>query len=1126
MHYNINIKYINNEYNLTTEFPIIFSGSSISQNFIVDSGGTYFDIDNTFFQSSFTNDNILITIFDSYVTTIIDDEIEQQGYLNLYTTIEELTSTKIKISDEIPNYIYNNIKNDYSYKIRNLHYTRYNTLESLSEFINISPFKDIIISEYNIIDDSFILYPTNHNNIDYSLFDINYSEIDGSIFTKSITFDSDNYYYNYNLQGFLDDVFSGNTPVIIYNENYLEKDTYTIDELYDPTNNYDYPGGTGTWYPIQSSLYKIIPNDDNKDKLKYFKEYTYIDFGILEKENINVPYDYYSSGGIDQSVVSFDMNKSPYIINDSGRTLIVEVTEDYMLIEKPYIDYSSSGLTGGTNQPIGCYDIINVSNTSEISDILSKVYLNIDDDFYHEMIDSEKQKITNAYGQLLSENDLIVNNTTGLLYQDENNYYNLDLFNLDDPLLEYKPIEIYNIGIDKKTMTPIPTSEITKTEIGDEWFLHSEYLISEKNIRLYDNISTNENELYSALVYDEITTNNGITITLSFDITTTYTFNLKENSHYSTKIIWGDSTEDDVNYFNAITPSSITHIYQPGIYQLTSTGLTEALEFSGDLYIQEIISWGTSGSTNLKYINFEGCSNLVSLPYENGTNTLKNVITFNSVFKNTNIKSILFNIFKDCIATDYSNTFKNCQHLTYINSDLLSDTVIVSGISMFENTNILDFINIPTTLKYASYMFYNCQNLTLNNHLVPTNSDLIDMESMFENCNFSTIPNDFFINATTVTNMKSVFKNTPITSIPDTLFNISPNNILNMESMFENTQISNIPNGLFDTMTNVTTYEKTFIDCKQLNSLPANLFLTNTNVVNFNFTFKNTNITSAPSFYNLSNITSYKSTFEGSSLSLLISNMFHNNTSVIDFESTFKNTNISVIPSGLFDTTTSVINFKSTFDTTLISSIPNNLFDNNVDVTSFEGVFYGNNLLINYPEYIFKYNHDITTLNSAFRNCNISILNNKLLGTNTYPDLINIDDIFRNNNIINISAQIFGSAENILSAKNAFSYNNIVKIVFDLFYNLSDLEYVDNIFTNNTLVEIPSNIFVNNYNMISFYESFKNNPTIQETTCPNLWDNNDYPSVLYKHDCFINTGALGNNGSLIPISWGGQCSSC
>lgn len=421
----LDIKYLNSDtYNISNILDIglfyISSGNTVSaRTFDFTTGGTYFDVDSIFSASSSTNEHILITLYNTTATTsIVTENILNTAYLNYFTTIKSLDNNKLEINGNIPEYIYNNLSTGYSYKIRNLHFAE-SGLTQFIEYINASPYGKLITAsvsgfnfEINVNDNDYYKY------FDYNLLSFLYSE---SGVTETIsTFSTDNLYANYNLETFINDIFiaeSGTTPTTIYSGDILYSGEYTIEEIYSTLE---------TYYAVQSSRYKITPLTAYLNKLEDFNSYTYIDF--------------FATG------------------DTSGRTMITEVTEDYMIIEKPYNDLTASGISSGI------YDITNVVSLSGISDILMKVYLNYDQEYYKNKSDSERYRISGAYGQIIKTDTNILDYATGILYQDENDKFNLNIFNMImnsgfthiDGNLNIIPIELIDIGVDKKTMKPRP----------------------------------------------------------------------------------------------------------------------------------------------------------------------------------------------------------------------------------------------------------------------------------------------------------------------------------------------------------------------------------------------------------------------------------------------------------------------------------------------------------------------------------------------------------------------------------------------------------------------------------------------------------------------------------------------
>jgi len=514
--YNITLNYFDINYTISSEFlnglyTISTGNTTTNKTFDVNDDETTFECDTNFINNSNIKDNIIISLFNNSATTFQINGIEiPTANLNYYTSIKSINGNKISIDGKIPLYVYNDLsESGYSYRIRSLHFSEYSYFQMVN-YINASPFGKIIKAE--ILNNKLKIKPNSeYKYFDFSLLNINFLENNsGTTSTSAFTFETDNQYTEYELKPFVDNIFFPNsTPINIYNENSLCKDMYHIQEIYDTTNNCSYSGCSGLWYPIQSSRYKIIPIDSHLHTLKSFKPYTYIDFGFLTKINTDIEYEYYDRADLKLSSVTFIANKSPYEISDSGRTLITEVTDEYMIIEKPFNDLTSLGFTGGTGTMsgiTGVYDIVNVTKIVDIDNILLKTYLNIDDDYYHTKSDSERYRISAAYGRIIKDNSIIRNNSTGIIYQDENDLFNLDIFNVniddefkfDDPNLLYKPIEIYNLGIDKKIKTPIPI-EIENIEIQADI---ENIFISGETIN-YNNFYQEKSFIWNSLNIDE-----------------------------------------------------------------------------------------------------------------------------------------------------------------------------------------------------------------------------------------------------------------------------------------------------------------------------------------------------------------------------------------------------------------------------------------------------------------------------------------------------------------------------------------------------------------------------------------------------------------------------------------------
>jgi len=421
----LTINYLDTEYTLTSEYDVIFydmSGSTASETYFNWSGLSFFSIDSDFYTRSSIGDHSLISYKKD--DNGFDDEemIPTNSEFNYLSIIRYIDSDYVAF-DEIPTYIINDILSGstaYTFRIRNLHFCSATT-DSYEDYMRYSPYSDILnfkkITGLNI-------KPYNSQQPDksdyYRYFDYNLLTINNIVGGQSTayTFTTSNQYQNYKLKPFLD--LLGTTPTTIYNNGQLLNDEYTIEEIFPEYGT----GGTHTvndsYYTIQSSRYKIIPTDT--DKLNDFTPYTFVNF----------------------------------VDSDNFKTLITEVTDEYMIVEKPRLNIS--GISSGD------YDIINVNNTLEISDILYEIYLNYPHSHYYKYPENIYNKICSAYAIIVKENSMIRNMTTGILYQ-KNDLFNFDIFDinidenfnhLDDVNLTFEPIELIDIGIDKKTKLPIP----------------------------------------------------------------------------------------------------------------------------------------------------------------------------------------------------------------------------------------------------------------------------------------------------------------------------------------------------------------------------------------------------------------------------------------------------------------------------------------------------------------------------------------------------------------------------------------------------------------------------------------------------------------------------------------------
>lgn len=500
-----NIEYLDNVYNISNSGEIYYtlSGSSFTgSTATIHSGITQFDMDPTFYLNSQSGDSILISLTNSSLT---NTELLPSGSLmNIFTTIKEINSNYLTIESDIPQWFLNLIVNNYEFRIRNLHFCNSGdpSANEFANYLNLSPYGEII--KFNNISDNTIRANVTNSTLfkyfDYSLVSI-----------SSSTFASTNQYQNYKLKPFLDRL--GITPTNVYNEAYILSGDYTIEEIY--TNYNDGHTYTDTYYPIQSSRYKIIPDDPNI--LLDFKINTFIDFGVLATGTTGVISPYYFSNLYSTSNVYV---VDDYIVYDYfedeidelgyfSRTLITEITDTYMLIEKPRVDLFPSLSTE-------MYDLINVSKLNDISNLLYDLYLKYAHSFYYKYSDNIYNRICGKYGEIIKENEFVRNLSSGIIYE-KDDLFNLDIFNitvdsnfnhLNDVNLIYKPIELIDVGIDKKTKLPIPI-ELNNFHLIPDYLTyyiisaHTPYVIPNAECHLYSTTMVDD-KLYTNIKFQGI----------------------------------------------------------------------------------------------------------------------------------------------------------------------------------------------------------------------------------------------------------------------------------------------------------------------------------------------------------------------------------------------------------------------------------------------------------------------------------------------------------------------------------------------------------------------------------------------------------------------------------------------
>jgi len=243
------------------------------------------------------------------------------------------------------------------------------------------------------------------------------------------------------------------------------------------------------------------------------------------------------------------------------------------------------------------------------------------------------------------------------------------------------------------------------------------------------------------------------------------------------------------------------------------------------------------------------------------------------------------------------------------------------------------------------------------------------------------------------------------------------------------------------------------------------------------------------------------------------------------FRDSFAKTKISEIPFGIFDYNEIVTDFDSTFyNCELLTKLPNDLFKYNINVTNFDSTFKNCFILPKIPNNLFRYNVNVTNFNSIFVSCNkIKKLPDDLFKYNV--NVLSFETSFMGSKIKKLPDELF--KYNIMASAFTSCFEscpNLEIISEDLFRYNTSITNLHRIFVGTALKEIPYNLFIYNTSVTDFSEAFYGSDQLTGIA-PKLWDNNIWSSATSYINCFDSTGSLGTNGTTIPTSWGGSCSS-
>lgn len=210
----------------------------------------------------------------------------------------------------------------------------------------------------------------------------------------------------------------------------------------------------------------------------------------------------------------------------------------------------------------------------------------------------------------------------------------------------------------------------------------------------------------------------------------------------SITVEWGDGTSSSIN---SSSSTNRYHTYTTtGDYQISIGGFCPGFKVNNSIYKNLYISVDDWGSTQLKEIDFFGCSNLSSLPIDGSGNAilhegLRSVLRFDLTFNQTGITSIPIGLFDYSIdAISFINTFVFCQGITSIPANLFDN-----------NTEVTSFAGTFNALVNVS---------TIPTGLFDNNTKVVNFSNVFRNCRSLTqIPEALFTNNQSVTTFSNAF---------------------------------------------------------------------------------------------------------------------------------------------------------------------------------------------------------------------------------------------------------------------------------------------------------------------------------------------------------------------------------
>lgn len=409
------------------------------------------------------------------------------------------------------------------------------------------------------------------------------------------------------------------------------------------------------------------------------------------------------------------------------------------------------------------------------------------------------------------------------------------------------------------------------------------------------------------------------------------------------------------------------------------------------------------------------------------------------------------------IKTD--NLFAQCPSLktvtrAFANSELVNVPVNIFNASLYVTNIDQCFYNITNEGSlYNGVKQPLTLPTTLWNNLRIVNSAV----EVFKNSYMTTVPNDLFSTANSLTTIQGLFSGCPLTNLPANMFSLGANVLTDISNAFQGTQVSTLPINF-------------------LKTLPA--------LTNINNLFLNSNITSLNTGFLVSNaITSFKFSDLGiPNLTIINADILSSNTVLTNISNLYSNTQIHNSPDYLFSTNRNISNISNLVADSVINSIGENFLVTN-SVTDITGLFQNRSTALSIGSGFMEYSPNLLLADYAFDGCTgISVVNTNML--NVCESLTSATYLFNNcTNLITINAGLLEDVAVLTGISNIFKNTAISSIpdrclvnpnittfkfsdilthkvsISNDFLSESSLTNIDNLFTNTLIEDIPTDFF-------------------------------------------------------------------